>query len=391
MTQQLDRRFIAVLSLAVMAAAINNSSLGPFIPAIARDFDSTIPRVGQAATASWLMAAFAGIFAGPLADHYGHRRVLVIGLALTASSALAGAGAPGYWSMLAARVGGGLGFTATIGIAFAIVTTRYRGPLRLRALSVMSASLSLAGIVGIPVLTTIAGPFSWRGAWVFVALLTAASLLLLVLTVPAVSPGHAGGFDVRQLRAIYAPLVRSRQMPLLFGGTAFQGVLFMAMLTYLGAFYIDELGLTVQQFGLISIVTSSAFLLGSVGAARLGGHDLRATFAATTVGSGLLLLGAFAAPGGIVIATTLISAAFILAGVQVVNITTLVSNETPAGQATTLVINEAIFSIGAAVGAGTGGLLIALGGFMALGLGMPVVALLAALCVWQPWPPRPLF
>lgn len=383
--QRLDWRFMVVLCLAAMAAVINNSSLGPFIPDIARDFDSSVPRVGQAATASWLMAAFGGLFAGPLADHYGHRRILLGALLLTAASALAGAAAPGYWVLLGTRMVGGLGFTATVGVAFAVATTRYTGPARLRALSVLASSLSMAGIAGIPVLTTVGGWFSWRGAWVFVALLTLAAAALLAATTMGASHVREGRFDVRGMRLTYAPLLGSRSTLLLFCGTAFQGMLFMAALTYLGAYYVDGLGLTVQQFGLLSVITGTAFLIGSMSAGRFSRVDLRVTFAWTTLVSGVLLLGAFAATGSVVAVTGLVGVAFLFAGMQVVHITTLVSNETPAGQATTLVVNEALFGAGAATGAAIGGALIALGGFSALGLGMPVFALLAAAAVWRPW------
>lgn len=68
----------------------------------------------------------------------------------------------------------------------------------------------------------------------------------------------------------------------------------------------------------------------------------------------------------------------------VVNNAALVANETPTGQGTTMVINESIFALGVAAGAASGGLLIEVGGFRALGFGMPVFALLAAMSVWRP-------
>ncbi len=382
--ERLDRRFMAALCLAATAGLVNNAALGPFIPVIADDFDSSVPVIGQAATASWLMAALSGIFAGPLADHYGHRRLLVTGLLLTALSAAGGAAVTGYWTLVLARVVGGLGFSATVGVAFAIATTRYTGGARLRALSVISSSLSFSAILGIPILTAIAGPFSWRGAWVFVALLALAAIVLLVASVPAIPTEREGGLSVRQLGSVYAPLLGSRPMLFLFGGTAFQGVLFIAALTYSASYYVDELGLTVQRFGAVATVTGLFFFLGSLAAGRLGRLDLRLTFAGSTLATGPLLMATFATSDSVVVAAALMSAAFLLAGIQVVNITTLISNETPAGQATTLVINEAIFGLGAAIGAAAGGLLLDLGGFRALGGAMPIFALIATAFVWQP-------
>lgn len=384
--ERLDRRFMGALCLAATAGVVNNAALGPFIPDIAGDFGSSVPAVGQVAAAAWLMSAVAGVFAGPLADHYGHRRLLAFGLLLAMTSALGGALAPGYWWLVLARVVGGLGFSATVGVAFAIVTMRYSGEARLRALSILTSSLSIAGVLGIPVLTSIAGPFSWRGAWVFIALLAAASTLLLVTNVPALPSGSDGHFRIRQLTVSYAPLLRARNMFWLFSGVVFQGILFMAALTYVGSYFIDKLELSVQQFGLVAAISGSAFFLGSITAGRLGRLDLRATFAWTTLVTGASLLVAFALPGGVVVTTVLISIGFFFVGIQVVNLMTLVANETPAGQGTTMVLNESIFALGAAIGAASGGLLIEVGGFRALGLGMPVFALLAAVSVWRPGP-----
>lgn len=380
--ERLDPRMMAALCLATTAGVINNGALGPFIPDIANDFNTTVPIVGQAATVSWLISGLAGVFAGPLADHYGHRRLLTAGLLLTVASALGGALAQGYWWLILARLVGGLGFSSTIGVALAIVTLRYRGETRLRGVSIISSALSFATVLGIPLLTQIAAPFSWRGAWVFIAMMAAVAAGLLVLNVPADTTGGTGRFSLRQLQVAYSPLLRARRMYLLFAGAGCQGVLLMAAMTYSGSYFIDELNLSVQQFGLVATATGLAFFLGSLSAGRLGRRDLRKMFSSTTLATGGLLLVAFAGPGGVVVTTALMSVAFFFAGIQVVNIMTLVANETPARLGTSMVLEESMFALGGATGAASGGLLIEIGGFQALGIGLPFIAVLAAFPVW---------
>jgi MFS transporter, DHA1 family, inner membrane transport protein len=382
--ERLDRRLMATLCLAAVAGMINNAALGPFIPDIARDFDSTVPIIGQVAAASWLVSALAGVFAGPLADHYGHRRILVAGLLLTALSALTVAAAQGYWWLVLGRVIGGFGFSAAIGVAFALATLRYSGQARLRAMSVLASSMAVSGILGIPVLTQIAGPFSWRGAWVFIAALALFAVLMLVANVPATLSTGEGRFKVRDMAVAYGPLLRDRNMIWLFAGSALQGALFLAALTYAGSYFIEELGLSTQQFGFIATITGVGFFLGSLTAGRLGRFDLRLTFALTTIVAGVLLLIVYAVPGTVTSTTLILSIAFFFASIQAVNIMTLISNETPGGQGTTMVVNESVFAIGAAAGAATGGLLIQIGGFQALGFGIPVFAVLATFAVWRP-------
>lgn len=382
--ERLDRRYMAALCVAAMAGMINNAALGPFIPDIAADFDSTVPLIGQVAAASWMVSAVAGVFAGPLADHYGHRRLLIAGLLLTALSAVSVAAAPGYWWLVLGRVIGGFGFSAAVGVTFALASLRYSGRARLRAMSILASSFSIAGIVGIPVLTQIAGPFSWRGAWIFIACMALSAVVLLMVNVPATHASGEGRFRVGHLLLAYSPLLRDRNMIWLFLGTALQGTLFMAALTYSGSYFIEVLGLSTQQFGLIATITGVGFFLGSLTASRLGRFDLRLTFAWTTLGAGVLLLLAYAIQGTVVSTVVILTVAFFLVSIQAIILITLVSNETRGGQGTSLVVNESIFAAGAATGAAVGGLLIQLGGFQALGFGLPVFALLATFVVWRP-------
>lgn len=379
---------MAALCLAAVAGIINNAALGPFIPDIARDFDSSVPAVGQVAAAAWMVSAVAGIFAGPLADHYGHRRLLIIGLLLTSVSAASVSLAQGYWWLVLGRVVGGFGFSAAVGVSFALATLRYSGPTRFRAMSILASSLSVAAIMGIPVLTQIAGPFTWRGAWVFIAILALLAVLLLMLNIPASLSEGEGRFRMQNLLTSYRPMLHDRNMIRLFIGSALQGALFLAAITYAGSYFIDELGLTTQQFGWIATITGAGFFLGSITAGRLGRFDLRMTFGITMIVSAALLVLAYSVRGTVTSTIIILTLAYFFASIQAVNIITLISNETPTGQGTTLVLNESVFAIGAATGAATGGILIGLGGFQALGFGMPVFAIIATFVVWSPARPK---
>lgn len=375
---------MAGLCTAAAVGILNGAQLGPFIPDIADDLNRSVPLIGQAATAFLIVAAISGLVVGPLADHYGHRRTLMFGLALLAISAAGGGFAPNYTVLLATRLVGGLGMAATIGVAFAMVSTRYAGESRLKALSILSSSIALTGIVGIPLLTGISALLSWRGAWEFVAVLSVAAIALLLALCPADPGKPQGRITPREIVRSYLPLLRSRQMLALFGGSASQGLLFVAVLTYQGAYFVDELGLTVQEFGLIAAVGGAAFAAGSFIAGRLGGFDLRLLFSLSMVLSGVVLAPAFSDQTGPISSTVSIAAGFVLAGISVVTILDLLATNTPAGQATTLVLNESVFSIGAATGAAIGGLVIGLGGYNALILVTPLFGVAGGLLVWRP-------
>jgi predicted MFS family arabinose efflux permease len=69
-----------------------------------------------------------------------------------------------------------------------------------------------------------------------------------------------------------------------------------------------------------------------------------------------------------------------------VALVTLVSSSSPAGQGATMSLNAAVFQVGSALGGLFGGLLLALGGYASLGLGLTGFAFLATALVWRPAP-----
>jgi predicted MFS family arabinose efflux permease len=76
-----DGGAILALIVASFLGALTGVSLGSFLAVIARDLETTVPLLGQTATASLLCAAFLGLAVGPVADRYGRRRLLLVGLA----------------------------------------------------------------------------------------------------------------------------------------------------------------------------------------------------------------------------------------------------------------------------------------------------------------------
>jgi predicted MFS family arabinose efflux permease len=91
----------------------------------------------------------------------------------------------------------------------------------------------------------------------------------------------------------------------------------------------------------------------------------------------LLLAEAWVAVAVLVVA----SVASAVAGIA---IAALLAAESPAGTGTTMVLNGSLLNLGAVAGTALGGVLIAVGGYAALGVGLPVFALIAAALAWWP-------
>src|SRR5688572_28113861 len=74
-----ERRLVGLLAICSFLAFVNFAALAPFLPAIARDLDTSVPLVGQVTTALTLLSAGLGLAIGPLADQRGHRTLIVVG------------------------------------------------------------------------------------------------------------------------------------------------------------------------------------------------------------------------------------------------------------------------------------------------------------------------
>ena len=81
-------RLVAILALAAFVNMMGALALGPFLPVVADDLGTSVALLGQVPSLMMLLAALLGLAIGPLADRYGFRWTLVIGLLTVAIGAL---------------------------------------------------------------------------------------------------------------------------------------------------------------------------------------------------------------------------------------------------------------------------------------------------------------
>ncbi len=116
-----------LLCLSAFLAALNFFAPTPFYPQMAHDLQTTVPLLGQVVTLMALISAGLGLLAGPLADRYGYRWPLVIGLLAIAVGLLGTGLAPIYPVLLGLGVVMGLGDALAYSLPFAIATTYFSG------------------------------------------------------------------------------------------------------------------------------------------------------------------------------------------------------------------------------------------------------------------------
>jgi predicted MFS family arabinose efflux permease len=189
---------------------------------------------------------------------------------------------------------------------------------------------------------------------------------------------------VEALLAPYRPLLRDRTMRRLYGATLVGAVCWMGMLTYLGAFLAEALGLGPGHVGLAYMGVGAGYCLGSLAVGGPLAH-IRAQSLVVLgflAGAGLVAL-AFSGRVGTAAAVVAIAGAALMWGVQGVAITAVLTAETPSGAGTTMTLNGSLFNLGGAGGGVIGGLLLAWSGYEALAIGLPLFAASAAVLSWR--------
>src|SRR5919112_3116673 len=214
-----ERRLVGLLAICSFLAFVNFAALAPFLPAVARDLDTTVPLVGQITTALTLLSAGLGLAIGPLADLRGHRRLIVVGIAAVALNLAGMALAPGYAVLLPIAVLAGVGDAILFGLPYAVAGERLRGDRQRRAIAWISGGLSL-GIVAAPTFLALIGTVvGWRGALLVGAALTLLLALPALRWLPPDSGRGGTRLTPRSLLVAYRPLASSRPLVLLYGAS----------------------------------------------------------------------------------------------------------------------------------------------------------------------------
>lgn len=280
----------------------------------------------------WIIVCYTGVYAlmafagGAAADVIGHLRVFRIGVALTAVAFLAGAVAPTFGWLLAARVLQGVAGGLVYGTAPGIVTLAAAPAHRGRALGSFNAAFALGFVLGPLPAGALVEAFGWRAVFL-VRLPLAVAVLAATLALPAVRAGTEARRLVRLADVRRAPVPVACALVFLA-----QGAIFAIWL--LTPFHL------IERRGFDSMVAGAIFTLTPLGttlAAPLAGRcadrlgataPLLAGLALETVGLGVL---AFASANAslAVVAVALFAAGFGI-GLFQVPLMTLVMNAFPA-------------------------------------------------------------
>lgn len=379
------RRLLWALIATAFMSTLMYSSLAPFFSELEDDLHTSTPALGQVVTVRLLLSAGLALVAGPVADRYGYRRLITLGMAALAVSFLAVSLAQSYLMLLATSIPGGVAGGTLSGLPLALAANSFAGEARLKAISYTVAAFASSTILGIPVLTTASAWIGWRGVFLACGLIALAGALFVLRVLPDdTRQDSEARISLRSVFAAYKPLLADAEMVRLYGATFLRSVGWLGFLTYFGAFLADEVGFSTRQIGLVYMVSGVGYLLGSLVAGRRRGTTSIAVIAASmTFITGLMVLLSLTSasmPWLVIVGVCGVTWSSSFAWVM---FTTLLTTKTPVGQGTTMSLNSTVVSIGSAAGGIVGGIMIAAAGYIVLSVSLTIALIGSALLILQ--------
>lgn len=210
-----------LLALAIGAFAIGVTEFSPMgmLPVIADGVGVSIPSAGLLVSAYALGVMIGAPVMTLLFARLGKRPALMMLMAIFTLGNLLSAMAPGYWTLLAARVVTSLNHGAFFGLGAVVAASVVPREKQASAVATMFMGLTVANIGGVPVATWIGQQIGWRTAFAGTAALGLLTIAALALALPKGAPGRRPDVG-RELRVLIRPEVLIAMLTTVLGASA---------------------------------------------------------------------------------------------------------------------------------------------------------------------------
>lgn len=293
----------------------------PAFPQMATDLGVQPGAIQLTFSASLLGLTLGQLIYGPMADRFGRKRPMIVGLVIFILASIGCALAPTLGILVALRFIQALGGCGGMVIARAIIRDCYSGTEMARMMSAMMVVFALAPVLAPSIGAAILTFASWHWLFVFLAAF-GAYCLIAVLTLPeTLEPARRTDHGFVDSMRAYRSIARNRQFLLATLISACSSTMLFAYISSSPTVFMDSYGVTAGMFGVIFGLNSVFFAVGAQVNMRLLRRFevatlLRGFLAVQTVGAALVLAAAVLHLPILLIALPLMVAMLCFGGVQ---------------------------------------------------------------------------
>ena len=196
---------LPLLALAVGAFGIGTTEFGPMgmLPTMAEGLQVSVPSAGLLVSAYALGVMIGAPIMTLLLARWSPRKALVLLMAIFTIGNILSALAPGYLSLMVARVITSLNHGAFFGIGSVVAASLVAREKQASAVAMMFTGLTVANIGGVPAATWISEAFGWRQSFAGIGALGLLAMVALWFALP-----KGGGGQRMDLRAEWQVLTR---------------------------------------------------------------------------------------------------------------------------------------------------------------------------------------
>lgn len=349
---------LALFALTLSAFAIGTTEfvIVGLIPTIAQQLQVSLPSAGLLVSLYALGVAIGAPVLTALAGRVPRKSLLIALMALFIGGNLLAWQAPGYMTLILARILTGLAHGVFFSVGSTIATGLVSRDRAASAIAIMFSGLTVALVTGVPLGTWIGQHFGWRETFLAVSGLGVIALLGSLWLVPSGIRHSAPPSWREQLGVLTAkPLLKVYAKTALgYGGT-------FTAFTFLAPILQQISGFTPNQISLLLLVYGASVAFGNIWGGRLADRlgpipALRRLFAGLALV--LLLLTVTAHSAWLAALTVLIWGAFAFGNVPALQVRVVQQAEryAPAAVDVASGLNIAAFNIGIALGSVVGGL-----------------------------------
>jgi MFS transporter, DHA1 family, inner membrane transport protein len=358
---------LALWALALSAFAIGTTEfvIVGLIPTIAASLGVSVPSAGLLVSLYALGVAVGAPVLTALTARIPRKQLLLGLMALFTIGNLLAWLAPGYASLMTARVLTGLAHGVFFSIGSTIATGLVSRDKAASAIALMFTGLTVALVTGVPLGTFIGQQFGWQATFLAVSLLGVVAMIGSWVLIPGNIAGSAPASLLTQLAVLRQP-----RLLLVYGMTTLgYGGTFIAF-TYLAPILQDVSGFSAGSVSLVMLVYGVSVAFGNIWGGKLADRKgpvraLQIVFALLALV--LLLLTFTASNSWLALITVLLWGAVAFGNVPGLQVYVVqrAERDAPAAVDVASGLNIAAFNVGIAIGAWGGGLVVTHIGLMA--------------------------